>query len=160
MLFALVMDVLSSMFVHALNTKVLVGVPLGEFGSSCNLHYADDLLILTTGGLEDLRVVKLMLYVFEGLTGLETNFDKTCLFSSKIGKLPEVAAALTLNCAVGTLPVTYLGIPISGRRPRKQDWEGLFLKIRRRLSTWKASYLSLGGRLTLFNSVLTALPTY
>ncbi|XP_039118934.1 uncharacterized protein LOC120255100 [Dioscorea cayenensis subsp. rotundata] len=131
MLFTLVMDVLSSMFVHALNTKVLVGVPLGEFGSSCNLHYADDLLILTIGGLEDLRVVKLILYVFEGLTGLETNFDKTCLYSSKIGELPEVATAETLSCVMGTLLVTYLGIPISRSRPRKQDWEGLILNIRR-----------------------------
>ncbi|XP_039118947.1 uncharacterized protein LOC120255122 [Dioscorea cayenensis subsp. rotundata] len=106
MLFALVMDVLSSMFVHALNTKVLVGVPLGEFGSSC-------------------------------LTGLETNFDKTCLYSSKIGELPEVATAETLSCVVGTLLVTYLGIPISRSGPHKKDWEGLILNIRRRLPAWK-----------------------
>lgn len=61
LVFALVMDVLCSIFVHALRTKVLVRVPLGEFGSKCNLDYADDLLVLTMGGPEDLRVVKLML---------------------------------------------------------------------------------------------------
>lgn len=54
------------MFAHALRSKILVGVPLGEFGSRCNLHYADDLLVLTTGGIEDLRIVKLILFVFEG----------------------------------------------------------------------------------------------
>lgn len=32
--------------------------------------------------------------------------------------------------------------------------------MRKRLASWKGSFLSLGGRLTLVNSVLTALPTY
>lgn len=146
LLFVLVTCVLSSMFRHALRSKVLVGVPLGDFGSRCNLHYADDLLVLTMGVLEDLRVVNLILYVFEGLSGLETNFSKTCLYSSKLGESPDGSAVGTLNCAVGTLHVTYLGIPIFGRRPWKQDWEGLILKIKRRLSSWKVQHLSLGGR--------------
>lgn len=53
------------MIISLLYSKVLIGVSLGEFGSRCNHHYTDDLLVLTTGGLEDLRVVKLTLYVFE-----------------------------------------------------------------------------------------------
>lgn len=57
LLFVLVTDVLSSMFAHALNSKIFIRVPLGEFGSKCNLHYADDLLVLTSGGLEDLRII-------------------------------------------------------------------------------------------------------
>ncbi|XP_039143982.1 uncharacterized protein LOC120281134 [Dioscorea cayenensis subsp. rotundata] len=140
--------------------KVLVGVPLGDFGNRCDLHYADDLLVLTTGGLEDLQIVKIILLMFEGLTGLATNFLKTCLYTSDLGKLPEREAAGTLSCERGMLPVTYLGIPISGRRPRKQDWEGLIAKIRKRLSSWKMKHLSIGGRLTLINSVHMAVPTY
>lgn len=58
------------MFKHALDSRILVGVPLGPFKNRCNLHYADDLLVLTTGGLEDLRIVKLILYLFEGMSGL------------------------------------------------------------------------------------------
>ncbi|XP_039126955.1 uncharacterized protein LOC120263117 [Dioscorea cayenensis subsp. rotundata] len=160
LLFVLVTDALCAMFFHALRSKVLIGVPIGEVGSMCNLHYADDLLVLTTGGLEDLRMVKLILLVFEGMTGLAANFSKTCLYSSSMDMLPDQAAADTLSCSRGILPVTYLGIPISGRRPRRQDWEELIVKIRRRLSTWKVQFLSLGGRLTLVNSVLSAIPTY
>lgn len=160
MFFVLVTNVLCEMFAHALQSKILVSVPLGEFGSICNLYYADDLLIVTMGGLEDLRIIKLMLYVFEGLSGLEVNFAKTCLFSCSSGSLPEDEAAMTLSCSVGLFPVTYLGIPISGRRTRRQDWEGLIKKVRRRLASRKASHLSLGGRLTLVNSVLSAIPTY
>lgn len=119
LLFVLVMDAFCSMFSYALRSKVLIGVPLGEFGSRCNLHYADDLLVLTTKVLEDLRVVKLILYIFEGLTGLATNFSKTCLYSSSQDSLLDSAAANTLSCARGMLPVTYLGIPISKKRPRR-----------------------------------------
>lgn len=160
LLFVLVTDVLSSMFTHAINAKILIGITLGELGSKCNLHYADDLLILTSGGIKDLRIIKLILYLFEGMAGIETNFAKTCLYSSRLGKLPDQAAARTLHCNVGLLPVNYLGIPISGSRPRKQDWEGIILKVRRRLASWKMQHMSLGGRLTLVNFVLSAIPTY
>lgn len=78
--FVLATDMLCEMFTNALQSKILVGIPLGEFGSMCNLHYADDLLIITTGGLEDLRIIKLIIYVFEGLFGLKPNFAKTSLF--------------------------------------------------------------------------------
>lgn len=85
LLFLLVTDVSSVMFSHALNSRILVRVPIGDFGSRCNLHYADDLLIMTTGGLEDLRIVKLILFLIEGMSGLATNFAKTCLNSCKWG---------------------------------------------------------------------------
>lgn len=104
--------------------------------------------------------MKLILYVFEGMTSLATNFSKTCMFSSTWGVLPAPEAVETLSCERGLLPVTYIGIPITGRRPRRQEWEGFIMKIRRRLSSWKVQHLSLGGRLMLVNSVLIALPTY
>lgn len=87
LLFILVTDVLSVMFNQALESRVLVGVSLGPFKNRCNLHYADDLLILTSRGLEDLRIVKLILYLFEGLSGPQANFSKTCLYSVRMGVL-------------------------------------------------------------------------
>lgn len=160
LLFILVTDVLSSIFKHALVLRVLVGVPLGSYNSSCNLHYANDLLVLTMGGLEDLRIVKLILYLFEGISGLQVNYSKTSLYSARRGWLPGVALAGTMNCDVAMLPLTYLGVPISGGRPRKQDWEGLIAKMRKCLTFWKSKHLLIGGRLTLLNSVLSAIPTY
>ncbi|XP_039134216.1 uncharacterized mitochondrial protein AtMg00310-like [Dioscorea cayenensis subsp. rotundata] len=94
------------------------------------------------------------------MTGLETNFAKTCLYSSRVGELTARVKTETLHCNRGLLPITYLGIPISGRRPRRQDWDGIIHKVRRRLSSWKLRHISLGGRLTLVNSVMSAIPTY
>ncbi|CAN4092320.1 unnamed protein product [Withania somnifera] len=39
-------------------------------------------------------------------------------------------------------------------------WDGIVEKTEKELATWKTQYLSLGGRTTLVNSVLDALPTY
>ena len=72
LLFVLVIDVLSTMFSHALNSGILYGVPLGECRKMCNLQYADDLLILSAGGKEDLRVIKFILFLFEDMSGLTT----------------------------------------------------------------------------------------
>lgn len=68
------MDILSELFIHTLHSRVLEGVPLWDYTSRCNIHYADDLLILTTSGFEDLRIIKLILF-FQGMTGLEVNFS-------------------------------------------------------------------------------------
>ncbi|XP_039141329.1 uncharacterized protein LOC120278666 [Dioscorea cayenensis subsp. rotundata] len=130
LLFALVVDVLSSMFNHALSTGILHGIPIGDSGiKMCHLQYANDLLVMSTGGVEDLRIIKLILYVFEGLSGLAINSEKTCLYSSQKNMEPQASLAKTLHCSVGVLRLTYLGIPIS-------------------------------GGLTLLNYVLTAIPTY
>lgn len=116
MLFVINKDVLSLMFSHAMRSKVLVGVLLGEFGTKYNLYYADDLLVLTTRGLKDLRIERLILLLFEGMSGFETNFDKTFLYSTNMDALPDLNVAKSLNRGDGILPVTYLGIPIFGKK--------------------------------------------
>lgn len=75
-------------------------------------------------------------------------------------QLQDPAESQTLSCAVGYLSVTYLGISISGRRPRKQDLEILIVKVRGCLTSWKAGQFSLGGILTLLNLVLSFTPMY
>lgn len=82
-LFILVVDVLNTTFTHVLSSKVLYEVSLGNLGQVCHLQYADDLLILTACGEEDLRVIKLIFYLFEGMSSLAINFHKTCHNSTK-----------------------------------------------------------------------------
>lgn len=139
------------MFTHALRSRTLVGFPLDHSDSICHLQYADDLIIFSAGGHEDLNIIKLILYLFEGSPGLSINYSKSCLYSTNYGFQPYHASAKTLNCSRNCLPLTYLGVPLSGRRPSRQDWTHLIETVRSRLSPWKAIYLSLGGHLTLLN---------
>lgn len=160
LLFALAADTLSAMFSHALRSRILVGVPIGNSDSICHLQYANDLIIFSAGGQDDLLIIKLILYLFEGASGLTINFNKRCLYSTNYGFQPSAASTSILNCVRDCLPLTYLGVPISGRRPKREDWTKLTSLVRAKLSSWKSTYLSLGGCLTLLNSVLSSVPTF
>ena len=67
-------------------------------------------------------------------------------------------AALVLNYKVGSIPFTYLGLPIGGNAHRLAFWEPLINCINSRLPGWRSRYLSLGGHLVLLKSVLSSLP--
>ena len=74
---------------------------------------------------------------------------KTC----PIGEVNNVhVLAELLGCRVGTLPMTYLGVP--------SIWNPVLEKIKRKLAGWKKLYLSKSGRLTLLKSTLSSHPTY
>ena len=58
------------------------------------------------------------------------------------------------------MPFSYLGIPI-GTNPRHSAiWDPVIRKCETKLARWKHKHVSFGGRLTLINSDLTALPIY
>lgn len=148
------------MFTHALSSKVLVGVPLDQDENICHLQYADDLIIFSTGGQEDLQIIKLILYLFKGSSGLSTNYSKSFLYSTNYGFQPNFSSSMILNWFRYCLHVTYLGVPFSARRPRRQDLTNLIGMVQSRLTPWKAIYLSLGSRLTLINSILSTVSVY
>uniref|UniRef100_A0A0A9GKK0 Reverse transcriptase domain-containing protein n=1 Tax=Arundo donax TaxID=35708 RepID=A0A0A9GKK0_ARUDO len=63
------------------------------------------------------------------------------------------------GCKIGTLPFTYLGLPVVTTKPRVDDHAPLINRMERRLSA-VASFLATSGRLTLVNLALSSLPTY
>lgn len=67
--------------------------------------------------------------------------------------------ATTFGCSKGSLPFTYLGLPLSITKPTVADFWPLVTKCEQRLVS-ASSFLSQAGRLELTNAVLTALPTF
>lgn len=61
---------------------------------------------------------------------------------------------------MGSLPFSYLGIRIGGLRGRKNEWQEVVQKVRSRLKKWEGRKISIEGRVTLINSVLSSIPTY
>lgn len=61
---------------------------------------------------------------------------------------------------IGSITTTYLGMPVRARRKSKETQTGTLERCEKKLTRWKSRYSSLGGRVTLINSVLDAfLPT-
>ena len=58
------------------------------------------------------------------------------------------------GCSLGSLPTTYLGMPLGAPFKSVTVWDGVEEHFRRRLSMWKRQYLSKGGRATLIRSII------
>ena len=65
-----------------------------------------------------------------------------------------------MGCRMGLLPSFYLGLPMCIGRVPKSLWNPVIDKIEKKLDSWKARYISLGGRITLIQSALANLPIY
>ena len=93
------------------------------------------------------------------MIGLKVNVLK-----SKMVPIREVSnvhvLAEFLGCRIGSLPMTYLGMPLGAFHKSPTVWNPILEKIERKLAGWKKMYLSKGGRLTLLKSTLSSLPTY
>ena len=63
-------------------------------------------------------------------------------------------------CKIGSLPMSYLGMPFGFSYKSTAIWNPIIEKMERRLAGWQRLYLSKGGRLALLKSTLSSLPIY
>lgn len=98
---------------------------------------------------------------FCAASGQLVSRDKTSIYFSKNVSPRERRELAGL---VGFREVTslgkYLGVPLTGRVPRRADFQYLIDKVSAKLGSWKAKQLSLAGRITLAKSVIEAIPLY
>ena len=100
-----------------------------------------------------------MLRTFSDSTRLHVNFQKSFLVPINVSTGKSSLLAQTFGCEVGSMPFTYLGLPLGTTRPTVQEFSPLLTKMERRLSG-VSKFLSYQGRLIMVNSVFSALPTY
>ena len=149
------------MIQRANNAGQLVGVVTHLIdGGLSILQYADDIVLFMEHDLEKACNLKMLLNVFEELSGLKINFHKSELYCFGEAQTAQDQYTNLFKCEVGSFPFRYLGIPIHHRRLRNSEWKEVIERLEKRLASWKGKLLSLGGRLTLINSVLTNLPMY
>ena len=112
-LFNIVADMLTVLIGRA-KEKGLVGglVPHLVDGGVSILQYADDTIIFMEHDLAKARNMKLVLCLFEQLSGLKINFHKSELFCFGRAKEEQDTYQQLFGCGLGSLPFSYLGIPI------------------------------------------------
>jgi len=160
-LFNLVADMLAILIARAKEAGQVEGVipHLIQDGLSI-LQYADDTVIFMSHDVEKAVNMKLVLSIFEQLSGLKINFHKSEIFCFGKAKEHEVFYSQLFGCHIGKYPFRYLGIPMHTRKLSNKDWQIIENIIEKRLSGWKEKMLSTGGRLVLINSVLSSLPMF
>lgn len=110
--------------------------------------------------LEKAVNMKLILCIFEQLSGLKINFHKSELFCFGQAKDEEHQYKRLFGCESGSLPFKYLGIPIHYRKLLNKEWKAVEDRFEKKLGCWQAKLLSYGDRFVLINSVLTSMPMF
>lgn len=124
------------------------------------VQYADDTLILMPADADQLAHLHNILHEFASSTGLKVNFSKSSLLPISINADQAKILADSVGCQVGSMPFTYLGLPVGTSRPSVHKFLLPMLnRIERRISGI-SSLMSYAGRLILVNSVPSALPTF
>jgi hypothetical protein len=123
LLFNLAADVLTRMVASAQQNLLVTGMAksLVDKGIAI-LQYADDTIMCLEDNMEKARNAKLMLYLFEQMSGLKINFDKSEIIL--IGGDNNLATqyADLFNCQVGLFPMKYLGVSIAPGILHVVDW--------------------------------------
>jgi hypothetical protein len=159
MLFNIIVDMLAILIERAKEDGQVGGlIPhLVEGGISI---YDDDTIPFLEHDLQKAVNMKLILCLFEELSGLKINFHKSEIFCFEKAKDEEVQYRQIFGCDAGLFPFRYLGIPIHYRKLRNSDCYFVEIQFESKLGCWKGKLLSYGDMLVLINSVLTSLPMF
>ncbi|RVW56027.1 putative ribonuclease H protein [Vitis vinifera] len=162
-LFVLGMEALSSLINRAVRGGFLSGCRIGGREGVgiqvTHLLFADDTLVFCDDSQEQLAFLSWLLMWFEVTSGLRINLNKSEILPVGCVVDAELLAA-ELGCKVGSLPSTYLGLPLGASHNSVKVWDGVEERMRKKLALWKRQFISKGGRLTLIRSTLASMPTY
>jgi hypothetical protein len=161
LLFNIAADGLACMIQKAKDGGIIKGlIPHIISNGCCCLQYVDDTIFLLQDDLESARNLKFILCIFEQMSGLKINFNKSEIICLGKSVEREHLYADIFTCPHSGLPMKYLGVPIDNKKLCKSLWSPIVEKIESKLGSWQGRFLSLGGRLVLINSSLTNVPLY
>lgn len=140
---------------------VFNGIQLPHCGPTIShLQYADDVMFLGSWSLENTKNLIRILRCYELSSGLKINMSKSKIYRFGVQNCELELVARSFNCSIGSLPLTYLGLPVGVSMARETHLKPIIETFQAKLSRWKASILSFGGRLTLCKSVLSSLGSF
>nr|GEW79874.1 RNA-directed DNA polymerase, eukaryota [Tanacetum cinerariifolium] len=159
-LFILIMESLHLSVSKAANDGLFKGIRLHSTLSLSHLFYADDTLFIGEWSGVNLRGIIYILKCFYLASGLQINISKSQVMGVGVSRSSVEDMAASIGCSIMETKFRYLGVMIGECMSRHKAWDDVVVKLRQRLSKWKAKTLSIGGRLTLLKSVLGASPLY
>ncbi|WKA12209.1 hypothetical protein VitviT2T_029623 [Vitis vinifera] len=98
-LFTLVADVLSRILLRAEERNLLEGFKVGRNRTRVShLQFADDTIFFSNTREEELQTLKSLLLVFEHISGLKVNFDKSNIYDINLDQNHLSGLAELLDC--------------------------------------------------------------
>jgi hypothetical protein len=108
------------------------------------IQYADNTLLIMPADLVQLRALKEALGKFSVSTGLKINYAKSQMIPINVSNEVMASLAEDFGCQVGSMPFTYLGLPLGTTKSQIQDLMPLVCRLERKLSS-SSSFLPEGA---------------
>jgi hypothetical protein len=122
--------------------------------------YADDLTVFLAPMEQDFRMVAVILEIFAGASGLQTNISKCQLTPIQCSKEQIQVVQQIFPCQLINFPCKYLGETLSIHKLSKVELQSLLDAVADRLPNWKCRFMSRAGRTTLTKVTLSAIPIH
>ncbi|XP_019266923.1 PREDICTED: uncharacterized protein LOC109244316 [Nicotiana attenuata] len=116
----------------------------------------DDLMLFCKGNSQSINRMLEVLNHFSAASGLVANMEKSNIYLARMDEESKQAIVKATGFSVGTLPMRYLGLPLTSKKWSKVECHQLLDKITTNIQTGYAKLLSYAGRLQVINSVLFA----
>ena len=98
------------------NSQLIRGLILEYIeGGIALLQYADDTILCIQDDMEVAQNLKLLLYLYENMSGLKINFSKSEVIMISQNDEKSLNYAEMFNCATGCWPIRYLGVPVGNK---------------------------------------------
>nr|GEX66209.1 RNA-directed DNA polymerase, eukaryota [Tanacetum cinerariifolium] len=159
-LFLLIMESLHLSFQRVVDAGMFQAIKLDASVNLSHMFYADDAVFVGHWNDSNITTLVHVLECFFRASGLKINMGKSKIVGVHVDNAKVSRAAVKLGCLVLKAPFVYLGSIVGGNMNMLHAWNDIVDRIKRRLSKWKMPSLSIGGRLTLFKSVLGSMPIF
>lgn len=128
--------------------------PMSKGLKLTHLIFAEDLMIFCNGDVSSIQRVMEALRHFNSATGLVANEEKSNIFLAGIAESVQAEILDITGFSEGSLPIRYLGLPLSSKKWGKMDCLQLVEKITHRITAAYSRNISYAGRLQIIKAVL------
>ncbi|KAL9685844.1 hypothetical protein QQ045_023298 [Rhodiola kirilowii] len=122
-----------------------------------HIMFADDLLLFSSGRGSAIGALKGVVAQFLECSGLDINFQKSQLFTGGMNAAKITWIENVIGTKACSLPVRYVGLPLTSKRVSRRDCDNLIDRMTARLDSWSNIFLSRAGRKVLVLTVLQAM---
>ena len=161
-LFILCMEMLGFLISGKCEAKLWDPVKASRNGLAfSHLFFADDLVLFAKADLKNCCHIREAFDSFYELSRQKVSFHKSKVyFSPNVSQDSRAEFCEVLGFSSTPNLGKYLGFPLKHPRSTSQDFNFIIERVQAKLQGWKANMLSMAGRVTLSQSVISAIPSY
>lgn len=124
------------------------------------MQFKYDTILFGDGSWSNLWTLKELLREYKMVSGLRVNLNKSIIYGIDNTTHYLEACSSLLGCKIENILFKFLGLFVGGNHRNVASWNPVINSLKVNLSSWKGRFLSIGGRVTLINIILTNMPSY